>query len=73
MHTPTTGGKAQQCFQYDVMLAIYHPTNSMIVGTIPVVATQLKQIGITALIGRDVLRSCLFIIDGSSDRFTLAF
>jgi predicted aspartyl protease len=73
IQTPSTGGTTHLCLQYDVMLGIYHPTNSMILGTTPVIATDLASQGIQALLGRDVLSKCLLIFDGSVGTFTLAF
>jgi hypothetical protein len=73
IHTPSTAGQPHSCDFYDVSLGIYHPKDSMILLTVPVIAVDLGSQGITALIGRNVLASCLFIFDGASDSFTLAF
>jgi predicted aspartyl protease len=73
IHTPSTGGTSVNCAQYDVMLAIYHPNHSLVMGTIPVIASHLASQGIHALIGRDVLSRCLLIYDGAISQFTLAF
>jgi len=56
-----------------VALGIHHPKDSMMLLTVPVIATELTSQGISALIGRDVLASCLLIYDGISGTFTLAF
>jgi hypothetical protein len=45
----------------------------MLVLTVPVIATELASQGISALIGRDVLSSCLFVDDGNAGSFILAF
>ena len=73
IHTPSTSGKPHICDQFDVALGIDHPKDPMIVLTIPVVSTPLSATRIQALIGRDVLQECLFIYDGISGTFTLAF
>jgi predicted aspartyl protease len=73
IQTPSTSGSTHQCLQYDVMLGIYHSTSSKILGTVPVIATDLASQGIQALIGRDVLSSCLLIYDGIAETFSLAF
>ena len=74
IHTPSTGGTPHLCEQFDVALGIDHPTKDpMMLPTIPVIATGLAAQGIGALIGRDVLSSCLFIYDGAAASFTLAY
>jgi predicted aspartyl protease len=73
IHTPSTAGTAIHCSQYDVMLAIYHPKFSLVVGTAPIITSDLLSQGFHALIGRDVLSRCLFIYDGAAAQFTLAF
>ncbi len=45
----------------------------MTMGEMPVIESQLSMQGIQALIGRDVLRQCLFVYNGEEDQFMLAF
>lgn len=73
IHTPSTSGKPHMCEQFDVSLRIEHPHTSLLVAAVPVLALDLASQGITALIGRDVLGTCLFIYDGVAASFTLAF
>jgi aspartyl protease len=73
VHTPSTAGKALPCLQYDVLLAIFHPKGSLVLGTMPVIAADLTGTGTEGLIGRDVLGGCLFIYDGVASQFSLAF
>ncbi len=73
IHTPSTGPAPILANQYDVLLGIYHPTFSLVLGTVPVIHSDLKAMGIAALLGRDVLSKCLLIVDGQSGSFTLAF
>jgi aspartyl protease len=74
IHTPSTSGKPHFCEQFDVGLGIDHPSKDpMMLHTIPVISTELAAQGIGALIGRDVLSSCLLIYDGSAASFTLGF
>ena len=74
IHTPSTSGNPYQCEQFDVALGIVHPTKEpMFLPTIPVIAAALAAQGIQALIGRDVLSSCLLIFDGVHGMFTFAF
>jgi predicted aspartyl protease len=73
VHTPSTGANAAAFAQYDVLLSIYHPTHSLVIGTIPIVTSDLAATGIQALIGRDVLAKCLLVYDGVASHFSLAF
>ena len=73
IHTPSTAGTAYLCPQYDVMLAVYHPKHSLVLGTMPIITTPLSATGVDALIGRDVLGNCLYVYDGAAGTFSLAF
>lgn len=73
MHTPSTGEQPHTANQYDVSLVLLHPTLNMTLHTVPVAESQLAIQGIQGLLGRDVLKSCLFIYDGQAAMFTLAF
>jgi hypothetical protein len=76
VHTPSTGPAAHLAEQYDVSLIIpgagtHHVPLAL--PAIPVMAADLSVQGIDALIGRDVLRDCIFIYNGSVGLFTIAF
>ena len=58
---------------YDVSLMLLHPKLTLTLGNVPVGESQLSVQGIQALIGRDVLQNCLFVYDGQSGLFSLAF
>lgn len=77
INTPTTGNRPQDRHQYDVGLAIPGPERAhtpLFVATIPVVATKLlQQQGFAALLGRDILASCLLTYNGTMGWYTLAF
>ena len=74
IHTPSTAQKPHSANQYDVSLVLLHPKLSLTFHTVPVVEAHLSAVqGIQALIGRDLLSNCLFVYDGQSGRFTLAF
>ena len=45
----------------------------MYLATVPVVAAELQQQQIDALIGRDILSLCVLTYNGSMGWFTLAF
>lgn len=74
--TPTTGTQPVDCDQYDVGLAIPGPPGAQTLyhATVAVVAAELLQPQqIHALIGRDILSSCLLTYNGTMGWFTLAF
>lgn len=73
MLTPSTGSQPAQANMYDVSIVLVHPRLSMTVSNLAVVESHLAIHGNHALIGRDVLASCLFTYDGQSGLFTLAF
>jgi hypothetical protein len=76
VHTPSTGLAAHLAEQYDISLIVpgagtHHVPLAL--PAIPVMAADLSIQGIDALIGRDVLRDCIFIYNGSVGLFTIAF
>lgn len=71
--TPSTQGTPMSCPIYDVLLGVHHAKYSLMLGTVPVVASDFRGQGIQGLIGRDVLQECLFVYDGAAGTFTLAF
>lgn len=71
--TPTTGTTPQQLNQYDVQIIILHPALTYSFHVLPVIESVLGFQGFDVLIGRDVLAECLFVYDGRSGIFTLAF
>ena len=73
IHTPSTSGAPHPCNQYDVSLIFVHPKITFTFHALPVVETSLASQGIQGLLGRDVLAECLFIYDGASGNYTLAF
>lgn len=77
VNTPTTGTQAAVANQYDVGLMIPHvdpTTPPLLRETVAVIECQLLVAqGFHALIGRDILEGCLFIMDGGVKIFTLAY
>jgi hypothetical protein len=76
IHTPSTGAAPHVADQYDVSLIVpgagsHHAP--LVVPALPVAAADFAAQGIDALIGRDVLRDCILIYNGSVGSFTLAF
>lgn len=73
--TPSTGGGSHFCDQFDISLFIQGVNGSPghLVSALPVVATHLKAQGIDGLIGRDVLKNCTFIYNGTAAFATLAY
>ena len=74
IHTPSTGDRPHPCAQYDVSIVLLHPGVTLTIPVVPVIEAALSRTqGFQALIGRDVLARCLFVYDGASETFSLAF
>jgi hypothetical protein len=76
VHTSTTGAEAHTADQYDVSIIVpgtgsHHAP--LVIPAVPVLSASLTRQGIDALIGRDILRDCILIYNGSLGMFTLAF
>lgn len=73
--TPSTTEGPERADEYDCGLFIFAETteNPYFVRNIPVLASPLRQQGIDALIGRDVLAKCVLVYNGSTSIYTLAF
>ncbi|MCE9533653.1 MAG: hypothetical protein K8T89_21380, partial [Planctomycetes bacterium] len=72
---PALGG-VNAAMEYSVGLRILHPSHDpkrdFVVGRQDIFEQSLGGLGYQALIGRDILSHCLFILDGPSNSFTLA-
>ena len=75
IHTPSTGATPVEAPLYDVRLVLLHVEKKSFCqfDAVPVIGASLAEQGIQGLIGRDILSECLFIYDGPSATFTLAF
>ena len=73
MTTPSTGATPAFCNQYDVSLLLSHPLIAYRFSAIPVLECKALSGTFKALLGRDLLRHCLFVYDGPAGRFSLAF
>lgn len=73
IHSATTGKAPQNCNVYDVCLAFVQPSVKVLGVNIPVIEVDLSTPGVDVLLGRDMLGQCLFIYDGQSGTFVLAF
>jgi hypothetical protein len=72
--TPSTGATPHECEQYDVSLGIFHPDLEFFRPIVAVIASHFaEQEGIQAMLGRDVLDDCLFVYNGQTKTFSLAF
>jgi hypothetical protein len=74
--TPTTGSTPHDVDQFDVGLVVPATTGAppLVVPAMPVVCAELLAAqGFHALIGRDLLGQCVFVYNGSTKIFTLAF
>lgn len=73
VHTPSTGSNYETRGTYDTTLALGDPQAQGLLVTLPVVESDFASEGFFALIGRDILRRCVFTYDGPADAFSLAF
>lgn len=76
MSTPSTGTTPHQTEQFDIALIIPGATGTespLYVPTLPVVSSVLKNQGIDALIGRDLLKRCTLHYNGTTGLFTVAY
>ncbi len=73
MITPSTGDQPVDADLYDVSLVLAHSEISYTFGALPVMCSSLRHQGFDVLIGRDVLERCLFVYDGRTQIYTLAF
>src|ERR1041385_6079587 len=73
IHTPSTQAQAHLADQFDVSLILQQLNVGRVFNAIPVVGTILADHGIQCLVGRDILRFCLFNCDGQAGFFSLAF
>jgi hypothetical protein len=77
MHTPSSGSGGHNAEQFDVSLMIPGVTpqqEPLVFPTVSVIASDLLSAqGFHALIGRDILSSCILNYNGTMGFFTLAF
>ena len=73
MLTPSTGPNPIYCNEFVVDLAILHPVQELLITSALVVECMPLGSSYLGLLGRDILAHCLFIYDGPSQSFTLAF
>jgi hypothetical protein len=78
--SPSTGSAFFQLAGFNVTLTIVHPggdpRQNLVLRSITVAEAQLSPyaaLGIQVIIGCDVLAKCLFVYDGRSKLFSLAF
>lgn len=71
--TPSTGAVPVQKNTFDVSFLIPVANMTYRLPVLQVFESHLGIQGIQVLIGRDVLRDCLFIYDGRAGHFSLAF
>lgn len=76
LNAPSLGGLGY-VIEYVISLRIVHPDLNpqldFLAGNHPIAEKDLKVLGYEALIGRDILSKCMLILDGPSNRFTLAY
>ena len=75
VETPSTGGVPVEAPQYDVSLILPAGSNKipLVIGNLGVICLALASLGYHALIGRDILAQCIYLYNGSTRLFTLAY
>lgn len=75
VNTPSTGATPHVADQYDISLAVSASSGPpLLLLTVPAIACELlASQGFHALIGRDILESCILIYNGQTKSFTLAY
>jgi hypothetical protein len=74
VHTPSTKSDSPHvASQFDVSIIFAHPLFTRTWRAVAVIESELAHGGIQALIGRDILQSCLLTYDGEAGTFTIGF
>ena len=74
IHTPSTKpGSPHFANEFDISFVLSHPTSTRTWSALRVIEAELAHQGIQALIGRDILESCLMTYDGQAGTFALGF
>ena len=77
VHTPSTEATTpHEANQFDVSILIPGLTphvRPFVVPVLPVIEASLEHQGYQALVGRDILTSCLLVYEGQGGLFSLAF
>ena len=74
IQTPSTGGAAHCCNQYDISLIIPSPAGAPhFIDALPIIEASLRPQGIDGLLGRDVLARCILFYNGPLLGYTLAY
>jgi len=71
--TPSTGSTPVRMLQYDVALGIPIDSAVQSFDTVPITESDFSTQNIDGLLGRDLLSSAYFTMDGQSGLCTLAF
>ncbi len=73
IHTPSSGATPAMCNLFDVSISLTDQNRPHFLKiTLPVIEFDLSLLTIDALLGRDVLESCLMNYNGITGQFTLA-
>jgi hypothetical protein len=76
IHTPSTNGFAVKADTFDVVIGIYAGRAGdiqFLPETMQVTSTVLANQGIQALLGRDLLKSCMLHYNGADGFYSLAY
>jgi hypothetical protein len=74
VHTVSSGEHPIRSNLYVAQLFFAGIANGVLASNLTVISSDsLAQLGVQMLLGRDVLRTCLFLLNGPENQFTLAF
>jgi len=71
VHTPSTGPDYVERLQYAACIVVGEGQADALVLTLPVIESDLSTRDFQILVGRDVLKSCVFVYHGPTDTFSL--
>jgi hypothetical protein len=73
---PALGG-VRPALEYTISLTVLHASGDrrshLLVHNLPVLEQEIGQLGHRALLGLDVLKSCILILNGPGNSFTLGY
>ena len=73
IHTPSTGAAYESRNTFDASVVLGEMQPVALVKTVEVIESDFAIQGFYGLIGRDILRHCIFTFDGPSGRFTIQY
>ena len=73
IHTPSTGGNFETRAQYDACFVLGEGLEKPLHRILSVIESEFASQGFLVLIGRDLLKDCIFTYNGPKSRYTLRY